>query len=172
MPNHCDSDFTITGPSERLGEFMAKHVTANDGSLLNLDSIRPYPAHFKEMDRIAREYEEQHPEAPWQGRPKDGFNSGGYEWRIENWGTKWGCYKTWGCETPIERTDDGVVLHFSTAWSPFATTLLVELSTRFPELRFQYGSYECGMGFQQHTVVEHGRVLRDCREAYDGDRGG
>ena len=85
MPNHCDADMTITGPADVLGEFLAKYVTECDGTVLSLDAIRPYPAKYRGLDRIAREYEEQHPEHPWQGRPKDGFNSGGYEWCLKNW---------------------------------------------------------------------------------------
>jgi hypothetical protein len=111
MPNHCDSDMTITGPEEVLGEFLAKHVTKADGSLLDLDSIRPYPKYFAELDRAAREYEEQHP-GDWRGRPKDGFNSGGYD------------------------------------------------------------SYERGVGYQCHTVVEAGRVVSNESGDYDGERGG
>ncbi len=172
MPNHCDADLTVTGPIEALGEFLARYVTLCDGSVLNLDAIRPYPPKLKELDRIAHEWEDQHPEHPWRGRPKDGFNSGGYEWCIENWGTKWGCYQTYGCTTPIERTDDRIVLHFSTAWSPFRLDLLEEVSQRFPALSFRYDYYEQGAAFQGHAVVAQGRVVTHEQGDYDGERGG
>ncbi len=172
MPNHCDSDLTVTGPQEQVGEFLARYVTAADGSLLDLNAIRPYPQRFEELDRVAHEWEEQHPENPYKGRPKDGFNQGGYEWRCDNWGTKWGCYATYGCDTPIEKLPDGVVLHFSTAWSPFRTDLLIEMSRQVPGVRFQYDSYEQGAAFQQHTTVMNGEVLADCTDEYAGERGG
>jgi hypothetical protein len=173
MPNHCDADMTVIGPSETLGEFLCKYVTLCDGAVLDLNAIRPYPAKYKEMDRIAREYEEQHPENPYKGSPKDGFNSGGYEWRIENWGTKWGCYQTYGSDTPIEKIDSGVILHFSTAWSPFNVELLQEVSLRFPSLEFTYDYYEQGAAFQGTYRVQAGSILSmERKESYDGDRGG
>jgi Ferredoxin-like domain in Api92-like protein len=173
MPNHCDADLTVTGPADVVGEFLARYVTKADGTLLNLDAIRPYPAKLKEMDRIAHEWDDAHPDGkPWRERPKDGFNSGGYDWCIENWGTKWGCYKTHGCSTPLEKIDDGVILHFSTAWSPFRLDLLQAVSQRLPALRFQYDYYEQGMGFQGHVTVTGGRILVDEEGTYDGERGG
>lgn len=40
--------------------------------------------------------------------------SGWYDWRIENWGTKWDIYNT-----QCERTDANIlVMSFNTAWSP------------------------------------------------------
>lgn len=171
MPNHCDADLTVTGPAEIVSEFLARYVTKCDGAVLDLDAIRPYPAEFAELDRIAQEWEDQHP-GEWRDRPKDGFNSGGCEWRIANWGTKWGCYQTHGCATPIERTGDGIMLHFSTAWSPFRLDLLEEVSQRFPTLSFQYDYYEQGMAFQGHAHIAGGRVVSHDTAKYDGDRGG
>lgn len=172
MPNHCDSDLTVTGPSDDVREFMGRYVTLCDGAVLDLGAILPYPTKFEEMDRIAHEYEEQHPENPYEGRPKDGFNSGGYDWSIQNWGTKWGCYQTYGCDKPIEKTADGVVLHFSTAWSPFRTELLLMVSHQLPTLEFQYDSYERGAEYQTHVTVKGGEVLASSRSDYDGERGG
>jgi hypothetical protein len=172
MPNHCDADLAIDGPAKDLDMFLAKYVTKCDGSVLNLDTIQPYPTEFKEMDRIAHEWERQHPEHPLKGRPKDGFNAGGYEWCIENWGTKWGCYNTSGCSTPIEKTESGVILHFSTAWNPFKVDLLQKVSGLFPNLTFTYDYFECGAGFQGTNVVEAGALLSSTQADYDGDRGG
>lgn len=190
MPNHCEGDLTVTGPQDQLGAFLAKHVTSADGAILNLDSIYPEPSEFKRLDRIAREYDEAMRQLPRneQGsldkdayaafvrthgqRPNDGFNSGGYDWRVANWGTKWGCYQTWECPTPIEKTEGGVVLHFSTAWSPFKFDLLEVVSAAFPALRFQYDYYESGMQFQGHVIVSGGEIEQTETGPYDGERGG
>ena len=190
MPNHCDSDMTITGDADELDDFLAHHVIAEDGTVLDLNTIRPYPAEFKELDRVAQLWRDgletirkENPSGEWQAIhaeyvrehgpwPKDGFNSGGYEWCNSNWGTKWGCYSN-GHQTPFKRMSRGrVMLRFSTAWSPFDTELLQEVSARYPHLKFRYDSYEQGAGYQQHTVVQAGEVLlNDCRE-YRGNRGG
>jgi Ferredoxin-like domain in Api92-like protein len=91
---------------------------------------------------------------------------------VTQWGTKWGCYQTHGCEHPLEKIDNGVVLHFSTAWSPFRLDLLEEVSARFPTLCFQYDYYECGAGFQGHVAVTGGHVTAHEQSDYDGERGG
>ena len=56
----------------------------------------PYPKEFKDADNEAkRVYDELVKEAgdpyriDWSKVPADGFNKGGYEWCIVNWGTKW-----------------------------------------------------------------------------------
>lgn len=37
-----------------------------------------------------------------------------YDWSIENWGTKWNAYS----HKPTDRTSDGLILRFETAWAP------------------------------------------------------
>ncbi|HEY1292850.1 MAG TPA: hypothetical protein VGJ60_07225 [Chloroflexota bacterium] len=199
MPNHCESDLIVTGPAEQIDEFLAKHVVKDDGTVLDLNTIRPYPQELAELDRAEREwssgyeaaraaagegdsplprelsmavyqeYVRQHGE-----RPKDGFNSGGYDWCVKNWGTKWGCYhQGYTGKPPLRRTSRGrVELHFSTAWGPFDTGLLEEVSTKFPALKFKMDSYERGMGFQCHVVVEGGEIADETSGDYHGSRGG
>lgn len=195
MPNHCDSDLKVVGPEEDIETFMSRYVTAYNGTVLNLDAILPYPERFKELDRIAEEYQAAVKALPREEngitiprdvqerfvaehgpRPTDGFNSGGYEWCTDNWGTKWGCYPGGysGDEESgiVEREPGQVTLHFQTAWGPFNTDLLQTVSMDLPRLHFEYDSYEAGMGFQCHVVVEHGDVLVDDSDSYSGDRGG
>lgn len=166
MPNHCDSDLTVTGPDAAIEEFLARFCTDNAP---DLNAIRPYPQRFRDLDRAAQDYAKAHPEAPWgKDRPTDGFNSGGYDWCVKNWGTKWGCYE--GGEP--ERQEGMLVLHFETAWGPFSTDLLQIVSAALPTLTFQYDSYERGMGFQCHLTVEGGEVRDEATADYRGNRGG
>lgn len=59
---------------------------------------------------------------------KDGFNSGGCEWCVTHWGTKWPA-----SDTCIDEgaTDQKAVLHFSTTWSP-PRPVIVAASAKFP----------------------------------------
>lgn len=112
MPNWCDNELTITGPDVRkvLEAIRSESHEDEDARDLDFDRIIPYPKIYKEMDQRAEEYRQRlysihkdDPERqskldalaaeygvePGTPRLKDGFNSGGYEWRWESWGTKW-----------------------------------------------------------------------------------
>jgi hypothetical protein len=186
MPNHCESDLTVTGPDAAIEEFLARFCK-NDAPDLN--AIRPYPQRFLDLDAAAEEwtdglkvlrervkptddewkaiYEEYvSTRGPW---PKDGFNSGGYEWCIQNWGTKWGCYSGLMDD---RLPGEPLVLHFETAWSPFNIDLLQIVSAALPSLTFQYDSYERGAAYQSHATVEGGEVREAATAEYRGNRGG
>ena len=52
-----------------------------------------------------------------------------YDWRVQNWGTKWDCYD-------VEVTDDDpeqVEIEFNTAWSP-PEAICTELREQYPDL--------------------------------------
>jgi hypothetical protein len=112
MPNWCENELTITGPdvSKILEAIRSVPGEDEDARVLDFDRILPYPQAFKQKDQRAHEYQQRFlaiqrtaPEAQDQfrslaaefeveaGTPwlQDGFNSGGYEWCCENWGTKW-----------------------------------------------------------------------------------
>ena len=78
--------------------------------------------------------------AKW-GTRQDGFNSGGYEWCLREWGTKWGAYR-------VQRRDyDGdTILTYQTAWTP-SHSVIVALAKRFPAVTFYLEYFERGMSF-------------------------
>ena len=112
MPNWTENELTITGPDVQkiLNAIRSEADGDEEARLLDFDKIIPYPKQFKELDLRAHEYQrkflaidrddperqskletlaaeyEVEPGTPWL---KDGFNSGGYEWCCENYGTKW-----------------------------------------------------------------------------------
>lgn len=112
MPNWTENELTITGPNVQkvLEDIRSNSTTDEDARILDFDRIIPYPKIYKELDGRAHEYEQKllaidkddperqdklnalaaeygvEPDAPWL---KDGFNSGGYEWRCSQWGSKW-----------------------------------------------------------------------------------
>ena len=112
MPNWTENELTITGPDVQkvLNTIHSEAHDDEDARLLDFDKIIPYPKAYRELDQHAHEYQQKfmaisredperqtklealaaeygvEPGAPWI---KDGFNSGGYEWTCEFWGTKW-----------------------------------------------------------------------------------
>ena len=78
-----------------------------------------------------------------------------YDWRIQNWGTKWNAY----CTTTGDMDDENTyTIYFQTAWShPYP--VLEKLVSMFPELEFDYKfadedfSYNTGTGCGSEGVL-------------------
>lgn len=70
---------------------------------------------------------------------------GWYNWRVENWGTKWDLTDNEKEEFSRRLDQDGASLciAFDTAWSP-PTQAIVALSNMFPNDLFRLDYYECG----------------------------
>ena len=120
MPNWCENDLTVEGPKEVIEEFLR---FAAGESPFDFNKFVPYPEEFQRLDDAAEAWDKEHAEQPdcdRRQRPKDGFNSGGFEWRVEHWGTKWPAFHV-DTEGPVTGYDGKtleVVFHFDTAWSP------------------------------------------------------
>lgn len=166
MPNHCESDLVISGDAKLLKTIIAKHFT-EEGEL-NCDSVIPYPKKFKKLDEAAAKYEKEHP-GDWAGRPKDGFNQGGYDWCCNNWGTKWGTYD--GTGICFSKKKDRVSVSFQSAWAP-PTPVVAKLAKMYPDATFEMDSFECGMGFQVSNTWANGESGGEVQSDYSGTRGG
>jgi hypothetical protein len=179
MPNHCSQDLWVTGPSETLKEFKefakeSREYTdwqgnkAVDEVLLSANKFIPYPQKFNDMDKAAEEARAKNPK-DWS--IKDGFNSGGYEWCCDNWGTKWGIYACYIVRENLTKKQGSVMYSFDSAWSP-ACKIILAMSEKFPHLKFKLKYYEMGMGFKGTFVVKGGEILEDVNDKYSGHRGG
>src|SRR5512142_3204947 len=120
MPNYCECDLAIEGLPTVIEEFLK---FAAGESPFDFNKIIPYPEEFQRLDEIAEAWDREHagrPDYDWRARPKDGYNAGGHEWRVSNWGTKWPASRV-KVEGPVTGYDGktlAVVFHFDTAWSP------------------------------------------------------
>lgn len=143
MPNHITNTiwFESKSDADKVKEFMTTEESEFDFNVLI-----PYPKEYAEKDRIAREYEKENP-GNWKDRPKDGFNSGGYEWCIANWGTKWNAYN-------IEWIADYAEMRFDTAWST-PEPIFEALKAKFPAIRFSVGYYDEDMYSDNRGVLEY-----------------
>ena len=198
MPNWCENDLMVEGPLADVRRFIETMKGQQDGEerLLTEEPLIPYPQEYCDLDAKATAWDARAAElraslsdtpetdrkAAWDAfiaaageRPQDGFNSGGYEWCIEHWGTKWGfCRVTadelreydWG-ETP----EGYVTYHFDTAWSP-PGPLVRKMGDLFPTLRFALRYFEAGGGFHGILEIASDEVVREAEAEYFGQRGG
>ena len=169
MPNHVDNDFWVTGDLTSLLEFeeFAKEPMHDGESVLSANKFVPYPTAFKEADDAAAIEREK---GNWA--VKDGFNSGGYDWCLENWGTKWGIYDAVLVHKHAGVRKGSLKYRFNSAWSPPIPVILA-MSKKYPSLKFTLKYYEGGMGFKGDFVAADGAVFVDeYYTNYRGHRGG
>lgn len=103
----------------------------------DFNNLAPYPDEYRQRDDDARTMSLDDFLAKY-GNNKDGYNSGGYDWCVKNWGSKWNAMDVvW---VPQQKT-----LYFDTAWSP-VFQIVSALHKRFPEVNMQFEYYERGMG--------------------------
>lgn len=186
MPNWCENDLYIRGKEvKNVLKFIDNE--AND-TVIDFDRIIPYPKEYKELDEKAEAYrrdlgkankswfkkfalarvcKKYNVEKPDYFAFKDGFNSGGYEWCIENWGTKWDAKNS----VLMGDSEEEAMITFDTAWSP-PLPVIKRLSEIFPEHHFVLNYFEGLIGFQGTYEVINGQVLEDWCSDYQGTRGG
>lgn len=169
MPNWCENDLLVVGDEGRVREFL--EFAGSEGRVIDFNRFVPYPAEFAERDRAAEEWRDTHPTTEWFSAPTDGFNSGGYEWCIEHWGTKWNARRAVLGRATVRGAVVAAVVHFDTAWSP-PLPVVFDASRRFPALAFDLRWYECGMGVRGRYRCRAGAVLCDRSWDYSGPRGG
>ena len=115
MPNWCDNQLSITGPNSVIDKIekivreeenidLSSKEKGESMGLLNF--MYPMP---KELDGTT---------APSSSAKKpqpmvDGFDNW-YDWRCENWSTKWDVNEFYG----VDRQGDTISFGFSSAWSP------------------------------------------------------
>lgn len=155
MPNHCENKLTVIADKEVIDTIVAKHIneltdSPYDKLQLDFNTIIPYPAEHREADRKLSEE---------VGVPSL-FSSEGYNWCVENWGTKWNSYGV-GVGRPDENT---LCVDFDTAWSP-PLPIIGKLGEMYPNARFELEFREEGMCFEGGFICENGKVL----ESWSGE---
>lgn len=126
MPNYCDNSLHIQGNAERLKQLTEELFVEREGNYeLTFDKIKPMP--------------------------KELIDEGWYEWRVENWGTKWDadCYSYYSADDLQKFADAGEIsVSFATAWAPpleFLQTLAEKYDDLLIECHFiEIGCEICG----------------------------
>ena len=103
MPNWCNNTLSLTGPKEKITAIYNK--AKKDDALLQ--QLKPMPEALEGTTSPA----------PKEGKVQplvDGFDNW-YDWRVQNWGTKWDVDMD-----GLELSDDGTTITgwFDSAWAP------------------------------------------------------
>lgn len=149
MPNWCENRLTVAGDKKQVDKFVEQGKT--EDHLLQMSQFIPYLKKFADLDKKANKFNEG---KPLNEQMKDGFNQGGYEWRIANWGTKWDLVEG----ELVREENTKAIYHFDTAWSsPFKFVKTV--SKQFPELTFEIHYEEMGMMVIGTNQYKNGELI-------------
>lgn len=163
MPNHISNRLTLDCDDVTAASVW-EAVSGNTAeSLIDFNRIVPYPKHFADADLAAETWRNDpaNRNRSWSSGPKDGFNHGGYDWCVENWGTKWNAYE--------QRRIDVSSIYFETAWTP-PLAAITTLSRYFPTVAFrlEFANEDVGSNAGRALICQ-GRVnvvrIKDLREA-------
>lgn len=162
MPNWCENTLIVSGEPGRLAKFK-EFAKGPDGELLDMERFIPYPKKYAFLDKISplggeeqEVAEEEIPEAVLLGLTgydlaRDGYNQGGYDWCVLNWGTKWNF-----SHVELEEELGLLTYQFVTAWSP-PSPVICKMGEMFPELLFELEYKDESMGFQGQLEIRNGK---------------
>jgi len=163
MPNECMNTLGIMGKKEDVEAFV-KFVTFPENNEIALfNSLIPFPEELGDTTSPVNLAD--------KGKNKELIEKYGadnwYDWKINNWGTKWGDYELTSTEITKSssfnsKNEDEWNIHFSytTAWSPGETELANAICKRFPKLKAMIQYEEPGMAFAGETLISNGRIVR------------
>lgn len=171
MPNHAANILTITGPTDSVLYFVDK-VSGGTKTNFDFNSVLPIPEELanttspvriglgitqKESDDLIEKY---------------GYNNW-YDWKLANWGTKWGAYDVG--EWEIVSGQDGksiAKVFYNTAWSP-ASRFLLNVSKEYKDLTFDhiFSDEEGGAGFVGRESFEAGFLTSEYEPKWDSPDG-
>ncbi len=137
MPNWCDNQITITGPNSVIDkiEKIVKDEKDTDG-LLNF--FHPMPKQLEDTTSPSSSADKPQPMI-------EGFDCW-YDWRCENWSTKWDVNEFYG----VDRQGDTISFGFSSAWSPPLNayqTFIMNMSEKNLDVSVKAYYYEGGCDF-------------------------
>jgi hypothetical protein len=152
MPNWASCNLTITGEASELDRFAeaAKGIDENgEECALLLQRLVPMPS-----------------ELEGTSSPED--NPNWYDWRIENWGTKWDCAaNSDGGDVQTTRLSDNALSYsFLSAWcGPDAA--IPTVSAAFPSLRFHLRHSDECMDWDHTIICVGGETLESIDTNFD-----
>ena len=165
MPNWCENDLVIKAKSKKDLDEIISFISNKKGDL-DFNKIIPYPDEYAEKDKMADKMRKEGK----KNIPSDGYNSGGYQWCITNWGTKWNaCSDSEEVKPAIK--GNVAMYGFSTAWSP-PEPIIIALGKKFPKANFSLKFYEGAMGFSGCLSMINGKIRTQSTYKYSGRRGG
>lgn len=129
MPNWCYNRLYVYGGKEEIDKF--KRSVKNEDTELSLKKVLPMPKKYDKGDA-------------W------------YDWRCENWGTKW------DVEAQLTDYDDEFLCYeFDSAWGPPTSAFLSASKKKYKNLEFRLKYEEPGMCFMGVFKCENGKIIQD-----------
>jgi hypothetical protein len=115
MPNYCNNNIVITGPNSVIDK-IEKIANGDKGDLLQYF----YPMPKELNDTIAGPEPKTKKEKLEKRRLQVEYGaSNWYDWRVENWGTKWDIMEFYNINRKeIGEDESEISLGFDTAWAP------------------------------------------------------
>lgn len=148
MPNHCLNALTVVGKPSEVQAFMDV-----------MDEIRK-----ASTEREIRVLNGMFP------RPSSVPDDQWYGWNLDNWGSKWGSYEEYWNEPFLTGGGEPRMVldgKFESAWcSP--DLLIMNISRRFPNLRFGVAYEEWNMMFVGGYVYQAGSLVWEDYREWDG----
>ena len=171
MPNWCSNDIVIYGNHDNLFAFYKAYIqekvvqedkkykvwkeeNPNAGVLETANFI----AYVQKDDVLSTFFP-----CPDEYLSQKGFNSGGYEWCLQNWGTKWSESSTmevtnnWAYSDGTNKINK-IYYSFDTPWGP-PIDGYKKISEKFPELYFTHFYSEPLMDFAGGIVYHNGEDI-------------
>lgn len=182
MPNYCENSLRISGPTNKIDEFI-EAVTDGDGNI-NIASQHPMPETLRDTSSPTADTPEPHPnwkvmldngeitqewydelcadrrnryENAQKAKAETGYTDW-YDWALDNWGTKWGDFDHYQNIRYVDEHELG----YMTAWGPFSDKFWIEVSKKYPELTFTVTYDEPGMCFVGAGKYSNGETLFTC----------
>ena len=115
MPNWCDNQVTITGPNsviDKIEKIVKEDDSHENTGLLNF--FHPMPKQLEGTTSPSSSADKPQPMV-------EGFDCW-YDWRVENWSTKWEVCEFYGVDrqylTEQNEGESVITFGFSSAWAP------------------------------------------------------
>jgi hypothetical protein len=136
MPNWCSNEVEINGSPESLAVFAQEIQSDEQG--LSMERFIPTPAELLAEDA----------------------GTAWYQWRADNWGTKWDIGKE---DLFADYDEEYITFSYPTAWSP-NVEFWTFMSKKFPEVSIVHHYEEAGMCFKGVATYKAGEVKDNCIE--------
>jgi hypothetical protein len=160
MPNWCSNTLQISGDKEQLEMFKQKSIIKSgmDVDIFVMDGCVPMPEELNIMKDISEE------ELSIR-KAKYGYDNW-YDWRFENWGSKWDAQEPY-----ITEEEELLTINFDTAWSP-AIPYIKQVAKMYPDLIFDLYFMETGEWFAGRVFAKNEEVNEQYGEPMQVDDDG
>ena len=160
MPNYCENDLAVEGPRDVIEEFIK---FAAGESPFDFNKFVPYPENSSGWMMRSKLGTGSTRERTIKKRhaAEDGYSTGGRDWCVSNWGTKWpACDVEVGEPAPRYggKTWE-IVLHFKTPWSP-PTPVIAKAAERYRRSALTFAILSAAAVFTEYFVATAAKSRR------------